>query len=59
MLVTWISPWDVYIMSVQIQCKSGLNKKTDKLKGWEAMEGGKNGQAQSSPSPLLGKNAVS
>ena len=49
----------MYIMSVQIQCKSGLNKKTDKLKGWEAMEGGKNGQTQSSPTPLLGKNAVS
>ena len=34
MLVTWISPWDMSIMSVQIQCKSSLNRGlTDKLKG--------------------------
>ena len=34
MLVTWISPWDMSIMSVQIQCKSSLNQElTDKLKG--------------------------
>ena len=26
MLVTWISPWDMSIMSVQIQCKSSLNQ---------------------------------
>ena len=34
MLVTWISPRDMSIMSVQIQCKSCLNQElTDKLKG--------------------------
>ena len=34
MLVTWISPWDMSIMSVQIQCKSSVNQGlTDKLKG--------------------------
>ena len=26
MLVTWNSPWDMSIMSVQIQCKSILNQ---------------------------------
>ena len=26
MLVTWISAWDMSIMSVQIQCKSSLNQ---------------------------------
>ena len=45
------------IMSVQIQCKSSLNQGlTDKLKGWNPMEGGKNGQAQSFPTPLLRRN---
>ena len=34
MLVTWISPRDMSIMSVQIQWKSSLNQElTDKLKG--------------------------
>ena len=45
------------IMSVQIQCKSSLNQGlTDKLKGWNPMEGGKNGPAQSFPTPLLRRN---
>ena len=45
------------IMSVQIQCKSSLNQGlTDKLKGWNPMEGGKNGPAQSFPIPLLRRN---
>ena len=34
MIVTWISPWDMSIMSDQIQFKSSLNQGlTDKLKG--------------------------
>ena len=45
------------IMSVQIQCKSSLNQGlTDKLKGKNPMEGGKNGRAQSFPTPLLRRN---
>ena len=45
------------IMSAQIQCKSSLNKGlTDKLKGWNPMEGGSNGPAQSFPTPLLRRN---
>ena len=45
------------IMSVQIQCKSSLNQGlTDKLKGKNPMEGGKNGPAKSFPTPLLGRN---
>ena len=47
------------IMSVQIQCKSSLNQGlTDKLKGKNPMkgEGGKNGPAQSFPTPLLRRN---
>ena len=45
------------IMSVQIQCKSSLNQGlTDKLKGWNPMEGGKNGLAESFPTPLLRMN---
>ena len=45
MIVTCISPWDMSIMSVQIQYKSSLNQGlTDKLKGLNSMEGGgKNG----------------
>ena len=57
MLVTWISPWDMSIMSVLIQCKSSLNQGlTDKLKGWNPMAGGKNGPAKSFPTPLLRRN---
>ena len=42
------------IMSVQIQCKSSLKQGlTDKMKGWNPMEGGKNGLAQSFPTPYL------
>ena len=43
------------IMSGQIQFKSSLNQGlTDKLKGYNPMEGGgKNGLAQSFPTPLL------
>ena len=42
------------IMSVQIQCKSSLNQGlTDKLKGKNPMEGGKNRPAQSFPTTLL------
>ena len=42
------------IMSVQIQCKSRLNQGlTDTLKGWNPLEGGKNGPAQSFPTPYL------
>ena len=38
------------IMSVQIQCKCSLNQGlTDKLYGWNPMEEGKNGPAQSYP----------
>ena len=47
------------IMSVQIQCKSSLNQGlTDKLKGKNPLEGegGKNGPAQSFPTPLLRRN---
>ena len=34
MIITWIPPWDMSIMSVQIQCKSSLNQGlTDKFKG--------------------------
>ena len=45
------------IMSVQIQCKSSLNQGlTDKLKGLNPMDGGKNGPAQSFPTPLLRRN---
>ena len=45
------------IMSVQIQCKSSLNQiLTDKLKGWNPMEGGKKGPAQSFHTPLLRRN---
>ena len=45
------------IMSDQIQFKSSLNQDlTDKLKGWNPMEGGKNGLAQSFPTPLLRMN---
>ena len=48
------------IMSVQIQCKSSLNQGlTDKLKGWNPMEGGgggKFGPAESFPTPLLKRN---
>ena len=42
------------IMSVQIQCKSSLNRGlTDKLKGKKIIEGGKSGPAQSFPTPYL------
>ena len=42
------------IMNVQIQCKCSINQGlTDKLKGWNPMEGGKNGPAQSFPTQLL------
>ena len=45
------------IMSVQIQCKSSLNQGlTDKLKGLNPMEGGKDGPAESFPTPLLRRN---
>ena len=47
------------IMSVQIQCKSSLNQGlTDKLKGWNPMEGGggENWPAQSFPTQLLRRN---
>ena len=45
------------IMSDQIQFKSSLNQDlTDKLKGLNPMEGGKNGLAQSFPTPLLRMN---
>ena len=45
------------IMSDQIQFKSSLNQGlTDKLKGWNPMEGGKNGLAQFFPTPLLRRN---
>ena len=45
------------IMSDQIQFKSSLNQDlTDKLKGWNPIEGGKNGLAQSFPTPLLRMN---
>ena len=45
------------IMSVQIQCKSSLSQGlTDKLKGLNPMEGGKNGPAESFPTPLLRRN---
>ena len=45
------------IMSDQIQFKSSLNQDlTDKLKGWNPMEGGTNGLAQSFPTPLLRMN---
>ena len=45
------------IMSDQIPFKSSLNQDlTDKLKGWNPMEGGKNGLAQSFPTPLLRMN---
>ena len=46
------------IMSVQIQCKCSLNQGlTDKLKGLNTMEGGgKNGPAQSFPTPQFGRN---
>ena len=46
------------IMSVQIQCKSSLNQElTDKLKGKKPNGGGgKNGPAQSFPTPLLRRN---
>ena len=45
------------IMSDQIQFKSSLNQDlTDILKGWNPMEGGKNGLAQSFPTPLLRMN---
>ena len=47
------------IMSVQIKFKSSLNQGlTDKLKGWNPMVGGggKNGLAQSFPTPLLRRN---
>ena len=45
------------IISDQIQFKSSLNQDlTDKLKGWNPMEGGKNGLAQSFPTPLLRMN---
>ena len=46
------------IMSVQIQCKSRLNQGLiDKLKGLNPMKGGgKNGPAQSFPTPLLRRN---
>ena len=44
-------------MSDQIQFKSSLKQGlTDKLKGWNPMEGGKNGLAQSFPTPLLRRN---
>ena len=47
------------IMSVQIQCKSSLNQGlTDTLKGLNPMEGGKNGPAQSFPTPLLRRNMM-
>ena len=45
------------IMSDQIQFKSSFNQDlTDKLKGWNPMKGGKNGLAQSFPTPLLRMN---
>ena len=45
------------IMSDQIQFKSSLNQElTDKLKGYNAMEGGGDGPAQSFPTPLLRRN---
>ena len=47
------------IMSVQIQCKSSLNRGlTDKLKGLNTMKGGggKNGPVESFPIPLLRRN---
>ena len=47
------------IMSVQIQCKSSLNQGlSDQLIGSNTMEGGggKNGPAQSFPTPLLRRN---
>ena len=45
------------IMSVQIQCKCIKNQGlTDKLKGLNIMEGGKNGPAESFPTPLLRRN---
>ena len=45
------------IMSVQIQCKSSLNQGlTDKLKVRTQWRGGKNGPAQSFPTPLLRRN---
>ena len=48
------------IMSVQIQCKSSLNQElSDKLKGYNPMEGGGgggNGPAQSFHTPILRRN---
>ena len=40
-------------MSVQIQCKSRLNLKTERsIERLELIEGGKNGPAQSFPTPI-------
>ena len=50
------------IMSVQIQCKSSLNQElTDKLKGYNTMEGGgKKGASPVFPHPTIEKeHAVS
>ena len=49
------------IMSVQIQCKSSLNQGlTDKLKGYNPMEGGKEWAGPVFPHPTIEKeNAVS
>ena len=45
------------MLSVQIQCKRSLNQKTDrKIERLENNKGGKNGPAQSFPSPLLRRN---
>ena len=45
------------IMSVQIQCKSSLSQGlTDKLKGLNPMEGGKEWARRVFPTPLLRKN---
>ena len=49
------------IMSVLIQCKSSLNQgMTDKLKGWNPMEGGKEWAGRVFPHPTIEKeHAVS
>ena len=49
------------IMSVQIQCKSSLNQGlTDKLNGWNPMEGGEERAGPVFPHPTIEKeHAVS
>ena len=50
--------WLKSIMSVQKQCKSSLNQKTERKIEWLENNGGggKNGPDQSFPTPLLRRN---